>query len=265
MLIPAVLAGCVAIGATVAIERLGGRLGGLLATLPSTIVPASLGIWAAKPAALAGAMDAVGPGMLLNAIFLWLWRVVPPRINERRLARRLTTITVITLAAWLVGALAIVGLGEVVPDSLWLGAGGLICLLIVGVLGSLGRRPAPAGRRRVGPGTLLTRGVFAALAIAVAIAVAQLGHPIAAGVASVFPAIFLTTMISIWISQGEAVQAGAVGPMMLGSASVVGYALLARFCLPAMGWTGAVVAWVGAVAALTVPAWLWLRRREATI
>lgn len=261
IIIPALLAGLVAIGATVAIERLGGRLGGLIATLPSTIVPASLGIWFAEPEALAGAMDAVGPGMLLNAGFLWLWRAAPPRLRDPHLGRRLAKITGLTLLAWLVGALGIVWVGTVMPESVWLGIGGLGCLLVVGVLGCLGKRPAPAGRRKVGPLTLLARGLFAALAIAAAIVVARLGHPIAAGVASVFPAIFLTTMVSVWISQGEAVQAGAVGPMMLGSASVVGYALLARVCLPKFGWPGAVVAWVGAVVLLTVPAWLWLRRR----
>ena len=46
--------------------------------------------------------------------------------------------------------------------------------------------------------------------------IARLGGSIAAGVTAVFPAIFMTTMISLWLSQGEAVQVGAVGPMMLG-------------------------------------------------
>ena len=41
------LAGVVAIGATVAVERFGGRLGGVLSALPTTIVPASLGLAAA--------------------------------------------------------------------------------------------------------------------------------------------------------------------------------------------------------------------------
>ena len=43
--------------------------------------------------------------------------------------------------------------------------------------------------------------------------------------ASVFPAIFLTTMVSIWLSQGEAVQSGA-NLMMLGSSSVALYLCL---------------------------------------
>ena len=40
-----IFAALVAIGATVAIERLGGRLGGILGSIPTTIVPASLGFF----------------------------------------------------------------------------------------------------------------------------------------------------------------------------------------------------------------------------
>ena len=40
-----IFAALVAIGATVAIERLGGRIGGVLGSIPTTIVPASLGFF----------------------------------------------------------------------------------------------------------------------------------------------------------------------------------------------------------------------------
>ena len=35
------------------------------------------------------------------------------------------------------------------------------------------------------------------------------------GIFSIFPAIFLTTMVALTLAQGVQVQAGAVGPMML--------------------------------------------------
>lgn len=261
MLIAALCAGAVAIGATVAIERLGGRLGGLVATLPSTIIVASLGIWAAEPQVLPTAMDAVAPGMLLNVLFLWLWRVLPPRIHLNSFKLQLATVTTLTLLAWLGGAVLMVFLARQVRPTIALSVGGLIMILIAGIAGCWRYRPAPRGTRRVGWGTLLARGCLAGSAIAGSIQIAALGHPLAAGVATAFPAIFLTTMLSVWLSQGEAVQAGAVGPMMLGSASVAAYALVARFALPALGWSGAVVAWVVAVICVTVPAWRWLSRR----
>lgn len=263
MLIAAVGAGLVAIGATVAIERLGGRLGGLVATLPSTIIVASIGIWAADPQGLPAAMDAVAPGMLLNVGFLWLWRVLPACIRLNSFRIKLAVVTGLTLVAWVVGAVLMVTLARQVRPTIMLGIGGFLAILIAGIAGCWHHRAAPRGRRAVGWGTLLARGCLAGGAIAGSIQIAALGHPLAAGVATAFPAIFLTTMLSVWLSQGEAVQAGAIGPMMLGSASVVAYALVARFALPAWGWPGAIVAWVTAVICVTVPAWRWLTRRAA--
>jgi hypothetical protein len=53
-----------------------------------------------------------------------------------------------------------------------------------------------------------------------------------------------------------------VGPMMLGSTSVSAFALLAALAIPRAGPAGgAVLAWLGAVALVTVPAWLFLESR----
>ena len=100
--------------------------------------------------------------------------------------------------------------------------------------------------------------MLAATAIALSVLLAQSGSPLLAGIASVFPAIFLTTMVSVWLSQGEAVQAGAVGPMMLGSGAVSAYALIAVLSFEAYGpWLGALAAWGGSVVLCSVPAALW--------
>jgi hypothetical protein len=104
--------------------------------------------------------------------------------------------------------------------------------------------------------------MLAAVAIAASVAIAARGNALAAGVASVFPAIFVTTMVSLWLAQGEAVPAGAVGPMMLGATSVAVYALLAAQLLPLWGplW-GSVAAWVTSALAVTLPATRWLLKK----
>lgn len=257
-----------AVGVTVAIERFGGRVGGLLGTLPTTIVPASIGIFAESPdpEAFVRAMDAVPAGMWLNAMFLWLWRALPPRLPERRLGVRLAWMTTLSLGAWLVAAVGLVfgsrawvGAGL---STLWLGLGGLALLVGVGLAACRGLRPTPRGSRPVALGALMTRGIFAALAIGAAVWVAAIGGDLAAGVVSVFPAIFLTAMVSLWLAQGEAVPAGAVGPMMLGASSVAGYALYARWLMPALGpWLGTPLAWALAAVTTTLPAGYWLARQ----
>jgi hypothetical protein len=138
-----------------------------------------------------------------------------------------------------------------------------VVLAGAGLLACWRAPPAPAGRRRVGPLVLAARGLLAAGAIGGAVWLAAVGGALAAGMAAVFPAIFLTSMVSLWLSQGEAVQAGAVGPMMLGSTSVAVFALLAAWLFPALGpGPGAVVAWLLAATLVTVPAWWWLSARR---
>ncbi|TVQ91013.1 MAG: hypothetical protein EA397_10990 [Deltaproteobacteria bacterium] len=265
---PALLAAIVSVGVTVAIEQLGGKLGGLIGTLPTTIVPASLGLWTGEASAMTEAMAAVPPAMMLNAGFLWCWRIFPQKIPEGwGLGARLTTMSLLSLSVWLVGAL-----GVVLALRAWLsaelpalGAGliGLAGLVGIGLWATARPRPAPRGSRKVGPGVLVMRGLFAGAAIGTAVVIGRTGGDLAGGVASVFPAIFLTTMVALWLSQGEAVPAGAVGPMMLGSAAVGTYALLAAWTFPAVGpLLGGAVAWALAALSTTLPAWLWIRRQD---
>ena len=254
---------------TVAIERLGGRVGGLLGTLPTTIVPASLGLWAetADLASFQQAMDATPAGMLANAIFLWLWRAVPPHLPAWSIGPKLVMMSVVSLSAWSAMALAAVGGGRA-----WVAGGGstlvwgvtaTALMVLFGILACLRAPPAPRGARRVGPVVLLARAAFAATAIGLTIWIASVVGPIAAGVAAVFPAMFYTAMASVWLSQGHAVPAGAVGPMMLGATSVAAYALAARWTFDAFGpVAGALTAWLVAVGLATVPAWWWLGRRR---
>tara|TARA_B100000676_G_scaffold305932_1_gene361118 strand:+ start:193 stop:1032 length:840 start_codon:yes stop_codon:yes gene_type:complete len=261
----AAFAGAVAIGATMAIERWGGTIGGLLGTIPSTIIPASLGLYMQSPSieAYAQAMDLVPAGMLLNVLFLFAWRIVPPRLPFASLSLALSAMTLISLSFWLFGALILVRVGE-----WWLGHYstffyGLMVtfvMLALGIWSCVRNPPSPKGQRKVGLLTLLARGLLAAGAIALTIYIGAQGDSFVAGVVSVFPAIFLTTMASLWVSQGRAVPAGAIGPMMLGANSISVYALIAHFTLPALGLaTGALLAWLASIILISVPAWLWLR------
>jgi len=261
------LAALVAIGATVAIERWGGVVGGIVGTLPSTIVPAAIGIHLAAED-VQGFQDAlrVTPvAMLLNTLFLWLWRVLPPRLPSWGLHAQLAVVLALALAAWCAGAATtVVALDRITLDALPVGVAATCAALLVGVVACLPGVPAPRGSRRVGIGVLVARGLLAASAIAAAVILAGMGGPLVAGMAACFPAIFTTTMVSLWLSQGQAVPAGAVGPMMLGGTSVSAFALLASFWIPSFGpAAGALLAWIVAAGALSVPAGLWLRSRAS--
>ncbi len=270
----AFFAGAVAIGVTLAIEKWGGVLGGFLGTLPTTIIPAAVGMRLnlGSDAAFADAILAAPAGMLLNAGFLFLWRVLPGRLPSWSLGARLAVMVMVSLSAWFASAVALViAIQALRHTGVSMTAFGIAvtgAIATVGVLACLRPLPAPRGNRRVTPVMLLARGVLAAGAIAVSVWIASLGGTLSAGVASVFPAIFLTTMVALWVAQGEAVPAGAVGPMMLGSTSVAVYALVASQSLPALGPAlGSLLAWLVAATCVTLPAtvWLsWLRRRQVS-
>lgn len=269
ILLPAVFAGSVAVLVTVAIERFGGRVGGFLGTLPTTIVPASLGLYTNDPEVFRAAMGIAPAGMLANALFLLGWRLLPDRLPALPLPALLGVMVTCTLSIWAVAAWAALSLAAflsangVAPEVI--GTVATLLLVGIGVWACLATVATPKGSRKVGVVALLTRGALAGVAIGGALLLARSGWGALAGIASVFPAIFLTSMVGVWWSQGRAVTGGAVGPMMLGSASVAVYALLAVVFLPWLGPVlGTVLAWVLAVATTTWPASAWLARRAAT-
>ena len=107
---------------------------------------------------------------------------------------------------------------------------------------------------------------MAATAIGIAVGLSGLGFPTLAGLASVFPAIFLTSMVALWLAQGPTVPQGAAGPMMLGGASVAVYANVAMWSLPAYGSVvGSAMAWVASVVGWSLPAFMVLRKHHAKV
>ena len=268
-LLPALLAAAVAVLVTVAIERMGGRKGGLIGTLPTTIVPACIGIYESAEGlqAFQSAMWITPAGMLIDGIFLYMWRVVPGRLPMMGLYQRLGMTTSLSLGGWAIlawmfasgsAAMQRAGIDLMIPSIVL-----TVVLAGFGAWACQRNPPAPKGSRPVGVWVLACRGLLAGVAIAAAVVIAQQGGPLLAGIVAVFPAIFLTTMVSLWLSQGEAVQAGAVGPMMLGATSVSVFAILAAWLVPMLGvgW-GCALAWLGAAIGFTYPAWAWLERQS---
>ena len=276
VLISAFIAGLAAILVTVAIEKWGGLHGGVLATVPSTIVPAAVGIWLAAGTVdeFQVAMAIVPIGLILNAGFLFLWRVVPPLIPEWKFGVRLTSITIVSLSIWgLFAGLSIQGFNFLTTAGiapLTIGWLALVVGLIVGFGATIQHRPTPRGRNSVSLLTLLVRGMAAAASIGIAVWLAGLGNPLASGIMSIFPAIFTTSMVALGLAQGEAVPAGAIGPMMFGSQSVSLFALLVAICYPmtdsTIGLVGASIgAWVGSVLLINATVWYYLKSKNDKI
>lgn len=265
-------AAVIAVGATVAVERLGGRIGGVLATMPTTIVPATAAIWLSLPQA-GGSADAyrmsmalVPVGMLMCGCVLATWRVLPQRLPRAWSDRRRMWCTLAaSVCVWAAGSSAAVAAehaaAPTVGTAAACGAAAWTLTLALGMALWRTSHHAPRGHRRVGAMALVLRGAAAGAAIAASTAIAQSGWPIASGIASTFPAIFLTTMAATWLAQGSGVPMGAAGPMVLGSLSVGAYAALSAALYPSIGLAAGIpLCWILAVLGTSVPAHLWMRR-----
>lgn len=261
------LAAAIAVAVCYLIERLGGALGGVIGTVPGTVTPAALGLWY-TPDSLRDfrvSMCSAPVGLAVNAMFLLSWRLCPPLLPVRySLARRLALMVGVSLAVWAaLAAPAVLALQRARPRAVYFA--GAVCSLfvfIVGVAGTWRMAPAPKGSKPVSVGVQAARGALAFAAVTAAVLLSHLSSA-SAGVFAVFPAVFLTTMVSLWLAQGEACQAGAVSPMMLGLAAPMAFCLLSCLTFPAFGGAlGCAAAWLSAVACGTLPLGMYIKWRE---
>tara|TARA_X000001036_G_scaffold35440_1_gene28796 strand:+ start:2370 stop:3206 length:837 start_codon:yes stop_codon:yes gene_type:complete len=268
----ALFAGFVAIAVTLLIERYGGAIGGILGTIPTTIVPAAAGMaLATNDTDLNISLAIVPAGMLINGLFLVNWKILPTYFNNtEKIYTTLFTITIISLSIWSLSGLVILRIIELGYDSslssFEIGLLGQSLLVILGVGMSWRIDSTPRGKNKVNKYVLFSRGIMAAFAIGVAVWISSLGYSLLAGLASVFPAIFLTSMVALWISQGPSVPMGAAGPMILGGASVGVYAIIAMWSLPNFGiFLGSLIAWFLAVILWSVPCFQFVKWRQSIL
>ena len=268
VLLAALMAGIVATAVTVLIEKYGGVIGGILGTIPTTIIPASIGMASeGGNDALIISLAIVPAGMLINAIFLSVWALLPeklPKTWSQNTSLIFTSLS--SLMIWTgVGLLTIYIINIAIENNLSPIQISVIGFLLVVTIGSLmcwNLKPAPKGKNKVSKMILTARGIVAATAIGIAVLISSLGMPLLAGLASVFPAIFLTSMIALWLAQGPSVPLGAAGPMMMGGASVAMYSIIAMWSLIEYGLlVGSVIAWIGSITLWSVPSFVFVNWR----
>ena len=268
-ILAAFFAGIVAILVTVLIERYGGAIGGVLGTIPTTIVPASIGIFlASEILSFQMSLSVVSLGMLINGIFLMTWKIIPTyfHLTEKKYTT-LIIVIILSLFIWSMCGLLILNIINFITDegyspfSVSLLGFALVSILGITICWNIG--PTPPSNTDVNKYILLSRGLMAALAIGFAVWISGMGYPILAGLASVFPAIFLTSMVALWISQGPSVPMGAAGPMMLGGGSVALYSIIAMWSLPSYGVIiGSIFAWIGSILLWSFPSFKFIQWRQ---
>jgi hypothetical protein len=259
-------AGLISIVFSLSIEKLGGRIGGLIAALPSTIVPGAIGLsMSLSEAEFRNTIYQVPLGIVCNILFLYFWKVVPPKIPTTwSLSTLLTLMSIGSLSFWGLCVYFSILIKAYFPfDHFYLAVIFTVIHILVGIAVTYHPFASPKSSLRISKRVLALRGVFAFLIIGFAIYLSKNGSQSIAGFASVFPVIFFTTMFSLWLAQGGAVPSGAVGPMMLGSASASLYAVCIPEFFAVFGyWLGTLINWIGCVMLISVPSYFWLNSRK---
>ena len=223
-----VFAAIIVVLATVAGERAGTKVGGIIGTMPTTIIPALYFIGLTNsPTFVAEVTVTIPATMGANALFLiifykaasWNVRLAP----------------FISLGVWsvVVAPLMLLDFMSIYISIV------IFAMLVTFTWYMFEHRTRlssmKVGKMRYPPLVLASRGLLAGTIISLAVVLAQYTGPYVGGIISVFPAIFFSTMFIYTRAHGVE-YAGAMGRVMtLGGSAVTAYAVTAHFAFPAWG------------------------------
>ena len=227
--------------ATMAGERLGTKLGGLVTNLPSNILVSLLFMALTKgPNYAAAASGSVPVGMAVDTLFLLAFIAFLPRGTFAGLLA--------ALFAWLIAAVIAIAL-----PPLSLGAGVALYLGVCAAafaIVELGLRVRAVPKRKVPfrVSTVFVRALFAGSIVACAVVAAQFAPPYATGILATFPAVLLSTMVILIRGQGPDFARATGKVLIVSSSNIIVYALGVWFLFPLVGpWLGTLFAFVLAV------------------
>jgi len=227
VIIPFLLSALVVILIMFIAERYGTKTGGIIGTLPSTIVVAFLFIAFNQGATFASQSAAVVPAELgINLIFLFLFALL---VHRSVLGAFLTSFLVWILLS------SLLFLFQIDNILISLGIFALSLLFTFPILERV--KQIPSAQQVAVHYTLrkiALRGILAGIVIAVAVLLSNLGA-ILSGIFSVFPAIFSSTMLISVKEHGTDFAAGIAKSMAIGLSSVLIYATVIHFLYPLSG------------------------------
>jgi hypothetical protein len=214
-----------------AAERFGTNVGGVIGGIPSTIVVTLLFIGLVSGAeAVVEATDVVPLAVGLNGLFL---------VGFATVARRgLLAGLAVALAIWLVLSLGVIAWGlQSFPVSV------LVFLVLLGVCYSALRYAIdlpPRSGIRVRPTVrqVAARATFSGSIITLAVYLSKAAGPVAGGLFSAFPAVFMSTLVIVSLARGVEFARALTRPLMIsGMINVVIYAVCVRYAYPMLGLT----------------------------
>lgn len=243
-----VIAGVWISTATILAQRLGSKLGGLIANLPSTILVSVLFVALTQGVTFAAASTQVVPlGMAIDTLFLLIFIATVKHGTIKA--------TTLSLSSWFILA---VGASYLPPLSIYIS---LLLFTIVVIasfciaeffmsIPSLPKEPVKPTMQVV-----ISRAIFSGSVVGSAVLVGQSDNTFWTGVTSTFPAVMLSSMVILATTSGKAFARATGKVMLVSSTNIVVYGFAVSWLYPKFG-----IVW-GTVVAFGLSAlWVYLLR-----
>jgi uncharacterized membrane protein (GlpM family) len=226
-IVPFILSALVVIIITVIAEKYGTKIGGIIGTLPTTIIIAFLFIALNRGVFFASDSVAVVPAeMGINLVFLCVFAILAYRSLMLAIAGSFTIWTVLSLVLYLIDM-------KNIYVSLIIFTTAMIATFLIL---EKWKRIKSSGKVLVHytPMKIALRGVLTGTIITISVLLSNVGE-VLSGIFTVFPAILSSTMIITFTEHGPNFSAGMAKSMIFGSWSVMSYAIAIHFLYPIVG------------------------------
>lgn len=227
VIIPFILSAVIVIIITIIAERYGTKVGGILGTLPSTIVVIFIFITLNRDVDFAAKSVSVVPAeMGINMLFLFFFSIF--------IKRNIIFAAIVSLLLWALmsAVLFLFNLTDIYISLIIYGTSLALTFLILEHILNV----QSTGKVKVVYTTqkIITRGLLAGIIVAIAVLLSNV-NAVLSGIFSVFPAIFLSTMLISAYEHGQKFVGGMAKAMIIGTLSTTSYAVAIHFLYPSSG------------------------------
>jgi len=235
--LPFLFSALIVILITIGAEKLGTKAGGILGTMPSTIIIAFYFIAHNKGVQFASEAVAVVPAELaINLLFLFVFAL---------LVHRSGTLALISSFIVWIGLSSIVYIIHL--NNIYISLFTYIITLFITFIILEYKQQIHSSEKvhvHYTPKKILLRGILAGVIISISVLLSNI-NAVLSGIFSVFPAILTSTMIIQYREHGAAFASGMAKSMVFGISSVACYATCIHFFYPLYGvLTGSLLAFI---------------------
>jgi hypothetical protein len=220
--------GCWVVTATVLADKFGPKFGGLIAGLPSTVMFGLFFLaWTQTPAAAVQATTIIPMVGGINSLFLLVYVLL---VKKNVWLGLLSSLVVWSVCSFLLVFFHFRDLAVALVSYLL-----LLSSTFYFMEYRLKIKTVTGKKVTYTPMVIILRALISGLIVAFTVWVGKIGGPILGGMFSAFPAMFMSTMLVTYFAHGAEFSAATVKSSMIGSASVIVYALAVRYTYLSLG------------------------------